>query len=32
MFKLDFKDIIPYGFVMCVVASVVTILFALFLY
>ena len=32
MFKLKFQDIIPYGFVMCVVSSVVTILFALFFY
>lgn len=32
MFKLKFKDIIPYGFMMCIVSSIVTIIFALFFY
>ena len=32
MFKLKFKDIIPYGFMMCIVSSIVTIFFALVLY
>lgn len=32
MFKLKFKDIIPYGFMMCLISSIVTIIFALFFY